>query len=82
MTKESTQDRYLTKDLYEAACLYAKKQKLIGLEPEGNHYLFVFQENSRCQKIADSFWSGDCLVKAKAMADAIRTLKALVFSRR
>ena len=81
MKTESSQDYYKTKDLYVASCFYAKKQKLVGLEPEGNHYLFVFQGNDRCKEIADSFWSGDCLVRAKAMADAIRTLKALVFSR-
>lgn len=74
-------DCYLTKDLYEAAYIYAIGKKLLGLSPEGSHYRFVFSGRVACEKASSNYWQGKGLVKAKAMADALRTLKDLIFSR-
>jgi len=75
-------DQYALRDLHLAAVIYAKGVKFIRLEPDGNRFLFLFENRVACEKVASSYFRGDCLVKAKAMADAIRTLKDLVFSKK
>lgn len=81
-TAAGMKNRYTTKDLYEAALIYAKGEQFGGIEPNGSHYLFVFRNKKDCEVMAGSYWQGKCLVNAKAYSDAIRTLKDLIFSRR
>ncbi|MFH2068439.1 MAG: hypothetical protein ABII89_03125 [Candidatus Omnitrophota bacterium] len=81
ITKEND-NRYVTKDLFESACLFAKGRKLVGLESTGSHYLFVFAGKKACEKIALEYCNGDCSVNARGMADAVRRLKDLLFSKK
>lgn len=73
---------YKTKDLYEASALYASGMTLQTLNSEGNQFWFVFSDDSSCQKISDHYWQGSLELNAKKYADAVRTLKDRVFSRK
>lgn len=71
---------YKTKDLYEAAFLYASGVKLTGLESDGRQMLFIFLGGEASQ-LSDSYWSKSGTVVAKDYADAIRSLKDRLFAR-
>lgn len=73
---------YLTRDLYEAALLYACQQKLLRLEKEekGRSFWFVFLGQNTCQSLIDTYWRQELEVNAKTYADAIRSLKDRLFA--
>lgn len=71
---------YRTKDLSEAAYLYASNQKLVTLSKDDRKYWFVFDDKSSCQELVDSFWRKEAVVNARAFADSLRTLKDLIFN--
>ena len=71
---------YKTKDLYEAALLYADGAKLVDVEGEGKSCWFVFENRSECERISRLYWAGEAEVKAKAYSDALRTLKDRLFA--
>lgn len=73
---------YSTKDLYEAAAVLAKGQRLLRLDPQEDYFLFVFEDKERSEKIANAFWSGLDVNGTKGYADALRTLKDRLFARR
>ncbi|MCK9554964.1 DUF5659 domain-containing protein [bacterium] len=72
---------YRTRDLYEAAFLYASNSKLLQLENENNRKVFIFEEVAVCRKLTDSYWRKEALINAKAFSDAIKTLKDLIFNK-
>lgn len=72
-------DVYVTKDLYEAAAILAKGQKLLRLDPQEGYFLFVFEDKEKCEKVSNAFWSGELKVNAKAYANALRDLKCQIF---
>lgn len=74
------QQEYKTKDLHEAALLYADGVKLVDVEGVGKTCWFVFDNKSECEKISKLYWAGDAEVKAKAYSDALRTLKDRLFA--
>ena len=74
-------DTYRTKDLSEASFLYASGSKLIKTDNENGKVWFIFFDKAYCEKLANSFWSREATVNAKEFADAIRTLKDLIFNR-
>jgi hypothetical protein len=77
------QSELFTKDLYEAAFLFAQGQKLIRLERDRSIYWFVFRnDNYTADQLRDLFWSGEGLVSGRSYADAIRTLKDRLFAQR
>ncbi len=73
-------NNFKTKDLYEAAFLYASGIKLSGLESDGRQMLFVFI-GDEVSKLSDSYWSKSGTIVAKDYADAIRSLKDRLFAR-
>jgi len=75
-------DRFQTKDMYEAAFLYARRLKLSKLERAGSSFWFVFESKRDAEKLSDSYWAREADVNAKAYADSIRTLKDMIFSRK
>ncbi len=72
---------FRTKDLAEASFLYASSIKLIQLDQDNGRFWFVFEDKDRCEQLTDSFWSKEASVNAKEYADAIRTLKDLIFNK-
>lgn len=72
-----------TKDLYEAAFLFAQGQKLIRLEKDGSIYWFVFgNDNFTAEQLRNLYWSGEGLVSGRSYAEAIRSLKDRLFAQR
>jgi hypothetical protein len=72
---------FQTKDLPEAAFLYATGCKFIGLKSENNSkiYWFVFEDKAKCEELSQGFWNRSAQVSAKEYADALRTLKEVLF---
>ena len=75
-------DRYKTKDIYEAAFLYARRIKLAGLDKLGNSYWFVFENKQEAETLSNGYWTRDADVCAKAYAEAVRSLKDMIFAQR
>jgi hypothetical protein len=73
---------YMTKDLAEAAFLYASNRKLSGLENESGKYWFVFENYRNCQQLSNKYWQKEAKINAKEYSDAIRSLKDLIFNKR
>ena len=71
---------YLTKDLAESAFLYASGKKFIKTENVGRRIWFAFDNKDECEKLSSKFWQNEATIKAKKYADAIRTIKDLVFN--
>lgn len=80
MDMEKDINSYKTKDMYEAAALIAAGSNLIDLEPENGHYLFIFLGSDSCRTASDSYWNEELQVPAKALTDAIRSLKDRLFA--
>ncbi len=69
-----------TRNLYEAAFLYAKESSnFIGLEEDGRDCIFIFKPG--CRALVDKYYNRDIEVNAKDYADSIRTLKYMIFNR-
>lgn len=71
--------RYTTSDLYEASAL-ALHTRPVGLEPEGNRFVFVFQPEAR--SLAHQYWTGSLHGDLRAYAERIKAAKDWVFSMR
>lgn len=71
---------YLTKDLSLASLCYAKGAGFAGIERDGAICWFVFSNKELCEKLEVQFFSKSVEVNAKEYAEAIRTLKNLIFS--
>lgn len=75
----TSQNEYRTKDLYLASFL-SLSEKLLGLESESNFFWFVFNSKQACEKKVNDYWQGESQVETKAFVNAIKDLKARVFS--
>ncbi len=73
-------ETYRTKDLSEASALLTLRQKLIDIQREGKVCWFIFENKRSCEKIANGFWFGVCMVNAKTYYQAMVTLKNRIFS--
>jgi hypothetical protein len=80
-TKMDMKKYYRTSDLSEASFLYAYRKKLIRLDNDSGRIWFIFDDVGSCQELADSFWRKEASINAKEFADAIRSLKDMIFSR-
>ena len=73
-------NEFSTKDLHEAAYLYATGYKLLRLDKEKTYYWLVFEDTEACNRAIEKFWRKEGLIDAKTYADAIRSLKDRLFS--
>lgn len=73
-------DHFLTKDLSLAGMLYAKGVTFVGVNRGGRLCWFVFENHQLCEKLQQQFFAKSVEVNAKEYADALRTLKDLVFA--
>lgn len=75
-------ETYKTRDLYEAAFIYAHGGvDFVGLEPAGRDCLFVFGNEEACKQLTASYYNRQGTVQGKDFSDAIKTLKDLIFNR-
>lgn len=73
-------NQFITKDLSLAGLLYAKGVSFVGVNRNGKLCWFVFGNHELCVKFQQEFFSKSVEVNAKEYADALRTLKDLVFA--
>ena len=73
-------DHFLTKAFQLAGLSYAKGAGFIGVNRNGRLCWFVFENHQLCEKLQQQFFAKSVEVNAKDYADAIRTLKDLVFA--
>ena len=83
---KSVTNEYRTKDLSEAALLYAKEIKFIKADKSinGNNSAvwFVFEnQDNKAQEIIKGFYNRVVMVNAKAFSDGMRTMKDIIFGR-
>lgn len=74
-------ETFKTRDLYEAAFLYASEVKLLTLKAEGREFWFIF-ESKESGELSGEYWRGEGNIAPKKYSDAIRSLKDLIFSRK
>ena len=73
-------ETFSTQNLYQAAYCMTCGFKIVGTEREGNRVSVIFQGNGIKAK-ALNFYNGE-KVEAKAVFDAYRTIKDMVFQKR
>jgi len=71
-------NEYKTSDLYEASAIYAKHEKLVGIETTKKPYVFIFANYDVCNVISLEYINNELAVLAKDYADAIKLLKSRV----
>ena len=69
---------YRTQDLYEAAAIYAKGEKLLGIETERKPYTFVFTNYEVCYSLSMEYINNELAVLAKDYGEAVKLLKSRV----
>lgn len=72
-------DFYITKDLYFAALLYAKRISLEKTEHEDKTYWFYFVGKGNCERLYQEFFGRKILVNARDYVDAIQALRNIIF---
>jgi hypothetical protein len=75
---ETKKRNYKTQDLYEAAAIYAKGEKMIGIETERKPYTFVFENFDVCRTLSMEYLNNELAVLAKDFGDAVKLLKSRV----
>lgn len=74
----ASEKNYKTQDLYEAAALYAKGEKMVGIETVRKPYIFVFENYDVCKTLSMEYINNELAVLAKDYADAVKLLKSRV----
>lgn len=69
-----------TRDLYCAAFVYSSGGKFQGIRREGRICWFCFEDKALCEQLQRKYFDKTGSVIGKEFADAIRTLKDLVFA--
>jgi len=77
----SKRNGYRTKDLYIASFL-SLSEKLVRFEPQADFFWFVFNNGKSCEEKVNQYWLGEIKVETKSFVNAIKNLKARVFSER
>jgi len=72
-------ETFCTQNLYQAAYCLCRGFKILGTKRDGNKVSIIF-EGAGIEGKALDFYNGD-KVEAKAVFDAYRTLKDMVFQR-
>lgn len=69
------------KDLYLAAFVYSQGKELMKVEREGKTCWFVFANpNAHCEELQAAYWANRGQTPPKVFADAVRSLKDLIFA--
>ncbi len=72
-------DKFTVKDLYLAGYLYANGQMFLGVRRDGPVCWFEFGDRDECLKRQQDYFSGLGNTTPKSYADALKTLKGVIF---
>jgi hypothetical protein len=75
-------NKYLTKDLHEAAYLYIAAKTFSGTSPADREVYFVFEDRQKCLKLQSEYWSSRATVNVREYASVLKLLKDLIFSKK
>lgn len=75
-----TNNIFRTKDLYLAAFIYSQNTELIKVERDNQTCWFIFTDKALCEELQNLYWAGKGTATPKALTDAIRSLKDLIFA--
>lgn len=75
----SMDQTFQVKDLYLAGYLYANGQKFRGVRRDGPTCWFEFENRNECLKMQQDYFSGLGNTNPKTYADALKTLKGVIF---
>ncbi len=78
--RETTTNLYRTKDWLNGSLLYATGHTLDTTEWVNGVCYIVFEDEQSCEQTLRSLYGGDLMVNAKAMLDAIQTIKSIIRS--
>ncbi len=73
------EDLFLVKDLYVAGYFYANGLRFKGVRRDGPICWFEFDDKKRCAKLQQDYFAGVGNANAKSYADALKTLKGVIF---
>lgn len=74
---------FKTTDLFEAAYLYASRQKFLGLESQDNRrYWFLFANAPECERLINSYWEREAVMCIRDYVDALKAMKDKVFQKK
>lgn len=71
---------FSTRDLYLAGLIYSKGVGFQGVRREGKVCWFLFENKNLCEELQQQFFARTVETNAKNYAEALRTLKDLVFA--
>ena len=74
------EDTIETKDLYLSSLWYAKGIPLLNVRRKESQCWLVFANKTACEAMQKGYFGKEETVIAKEYADAVKTLKGLVFS--
>ncbi len=77
MEKNNT---WRTKDLYVASYLYSQGKELFKIERDGRTCWFLFSDGTKCEELQSLYWSNKGQTVPKLYADAVRSLKDMIFA--
>jgi hypothetical protein len=80
MEMSNENNKYLTKDLHEAAVLLTMKRSLLDIKREGRQCWFIFENKERCQQISKQYYFDTLLVNARDLVESQQILKNRIFS--
>ena len=72
---------FSTKDYNTASLLYAAGQTLDSTNWENGACYFIFADKDRCEAIMADYYNGKVKLNAKAIFDAQKTIKGIIYSR-
>lgn len=77
---EDENKKFITKDLYFAALLYALGVKLLGNTRVGSICWFEFDDHQKCNDLYTKYISKELKISAKSYEEALKTLKSFLFN--
>lgn len=77
------ENKYKTRDFYEAAYLVAKECKILKIDRvlDSPRCYFVFDNPTRCKELVTEFWNKQGFIDGKTYAEAINYLKDRLFAK-
>lgn len=80
--KNQIVELYETRDQHLASLLYATGQILDSTYWENGACHFMFEDKGRCDDVVTDYYKGLVKIDAKAIFEALRTIKGIIYGNR
>lgn len=75
MTMPHENTPFKTRDLYEAAYLFAKGTRLLSVEGSSFQFFFIFEDSHSCESLLESYYTRRAQIDALTLSEAHMSLK-------